>query len=235
LESFTALLELLDDQRFARGVRPAEDQLARVMVRRLKSELPPRWDGTPRFPRRNLDYLEVSYSEPERHAHELLNRYAASRRSGAADKPAKAAADVVTTLLKRRMFSCPKAFAHTLEVHLKTMTDRELPRAAPAGERVLRPLVERLDEAIDDLTDGGAYDQAELDALAVARRCAPALSSAEQAMLAELSTWAGGARDRPDAKFAALRGWLDPIIPPTGESTERVIIFTVPGHPALAL
>ena len=28
LESFTALLELLDDQRFARGVRPSEAQLA---------------------------------------------------------------------------------------------------------------------------------------------------------------------------------------------------------------
>ncbi len=225
LESFTALLELLDDQRFARGVRPAEEALARVMVRRLKRSLPPRWDGTPRFPRRNLDYLEVSYSEPERRAHELLNRYAASRRSYAADKPAKAAADFVTTLLKRRMFSCPKAFAQTLDVHLKTMTDRELP-ATPVAERVLRPLIEQLDEAIDDPADDGAYAQVELDALAAARRCAPALSSAERAMLAELGTWASGAQDRPDAKFAALRGWLDPIIPPTGDSTERVIIFT---------
>ncbi|MGH3902924.1 MAG: hypothetical protein ACRDTE_01800 [Pseudonocardiaceae bacterium] len=53
LESFTA---------------PAEDQLATVMVRRLKSTLPPKWDGTPRFPRNNLDYLEVGYSEPERRA-----------------------------------------------------------------------------------------------------------------------------------------------------------------------
>ncbi len=226
LESFTALLELLDDQRFARGVPPSADQLARVMVRRLKSELPPRWDGTPRFPRRNLDYLEVSYSEPERRAHELLNRYAASRRSGSADKPAKAAADFVTTLLKRRMFSCPTAFARTLEVHLTTMADREPPRAAPAGERVLRPLVERLDEAIDDPADSAAYAQVELDALTTARHCAPALSSAEQAMLAELETWARGARDRPDAKFAALRTWLDPMIPPTGSSSERVIIFT---------
>ena len=50
LESFTALLELLDDQRFARGVRPSEAQLARIMVRRLKRDLPPKWDGTPRFP-----------------------------------------------------------------------------------------------------------------------------------------------------------------------------------------
>jgi len=223
LESFTALLELLDDQRFARGVRPAEDQLARVMVRRLKSTLPPRWDGKPRFPRRNLDYLEVSYSGPERHAHELLNRYAASRRSSVAAKPAKGAADFVTTLLKRRMFSSPKALAETVEVHLQTMADREPHRAAPAGERVLRPLVERLDETAED---DAAYAQAESDALRAVRGCAPALSTAEHAMLTELGSWARGAQDRPDAKFAALRSWLDPIVPPTGESAERVIIFT---------
>ena len=55
LESFTALLELLDNQRFARGVTPDRDQLKTIMVRRLKSELPPRWDGKKRFPGRFLD------------------------------------------------------------------------------------------------------------------------------------------------------------------------------------
>jgi hypothetical protein len=45
--SFTALLELVDDQRFARGVRPDATQLAAAMVRRLKRDLPPRWDGSP--------------------------------------------------------------------------------------------------------------------------------------------------------------------------------------------
>ena len=38
-ESFTALLELLDNQRFARGTPPDRNQLEAVMVRRLKSEL----------------------------------------------------------------------------------------------------------------------------------------------------------------------------------------------------
>jgi SNF2 family DNA or RNA helicase len=38
-ESFTALLELLDSQRFARGVSPDRTQLQTIMVRRLKSEL----------------------------------------------------------------------------------------------------------------------------------------------------------------------------------------------------
>ena len=50
-ESFSALLELLDNQRFARGTKPDRKQLDAVMVRRMKSELPTRWDGSPRFPK----------------------------------------------------------------------------------------------------------------------------------------------------------------------------------------
>ena len=67
LESFTALLELLDDQRFARGRQArARSSSARIMVRRLKRDLPPKWDGTPRFPRRVTQYLEVEHSAEER-------------------------------------------------------------------------------------------------------------------------------------------------------------------------
>ena len=38
-ESFTALLELLDDQRFARNAMPDEKQRHRMMARRLKIDL----------------------------------------------------------------------------------------------------------------------------------------------------------------------------------------------------
>src|SRR3954453_10019323 len=62
-ESFSALLELLDAQRFARGVMPDRQQLGAVMVRRLKSELPRRWDGSSRFPERKLEAIEVPYTE----------------------------------------------------------------------------------------------------------------------------------------------------------------------------
>jgi SNF2 family DNA or RNA helicase len=57
-ESFSALLELLDDQRFARSVSPDPAQLRAVMVRRLKSEIK-NWDGTDKFPRRILEHIPV--------------------------------------------------------------------------------------------------------------------------------------------------------------------------------
>jgi hypothetical protein len=76
-ESFSALLELLDNQRFARSNTPDRRQLNAVMVRRMKSELPPKWDGSPRFPRRELESIEVPYTDEERAVHAALQRYAA--------------------------------------------------------------------------------------------------------------------------------------------------------------
>ena len=223
LESFTALLELLDDQRFARGVRPTQEQLRRAMVRRLKSELPPRWDGTPYFGTRELGYLEVAHTAAERQAHELLRSYAESRRATAGDTRGRTAAEFVTTLLKRRLFSCPKAFAETIDVHLNTMSGKETRPVSGS----LPVLIERVDEAAaEDDADSTHYRQAETEALAAARHGAAPLSSQERAMLERLRTWARGAQDRPDSKVAALLAHLAPIVPPRGDSAERVIVFT---------
>ena len=78
-DSFTALLEMLDDQRFARGVMPEHDQLHQVMVRRMKSELKKNWDGSSRFPERNIQPLEADYSHDEQTLHALLQQYADAR------------------------------------------------------------------------------------------------------------------------------------------------------------
>src|SRR6266540_3174595 len=106
-ESFEALLELLDNQRFARGVRPDRAQLDRVMVRRMKSELDPRWDGTPRFPARVPQPLEVPYTEHERAVHRALTRYTALRARNANGEGSDMATKFVLTLLKKRLFSSP--------------------------------------------------------------------------------------------------------------------------------
>jgi hypothetical protein len=121
-ESFTALLELLDAQRFARGVAPDRNQLQVVMVRRLKQELPPRWDGTPRFPDRKLEAISVDYTEEEREANSALSQYTELRRKGAKNKVELYATEFVLKLLKKRLFSSPAAFLTTLEQHEKSLT-----------------------------------------------------------------------------------------------------------------
>ena len=77
-ESFTSLLELLDDQRFSRNILPDELQLSQVMIRRLKTDLVDS-DGKPIYPKRNLKALTVPFTADERAIHRLLDRYCASR------------------------------------------------------------------------------------------------------------------------------------------------------------
>ena len=239
-ESFSALLELLDDQRFARGVPPSEEQLARAMVRRLKRDLPRRWDGTARFPERVLGYAEVDYPESERKAHRALVEYADSRRLRVG-KSGRHTVDFVTTLLKKRLFSSPQAFARTITTHLATMDAKDAAEDSPAGvaeqvpaQEILPALQERLAATSEHEEE---YQEAEV--FGTVSRSAPGLTGHERELLTGLRSWAQKAQGRSDARFAALRSWLDPFLfrpgadgEPSGPgeqadwTDERVIIFT---------
>jgi len=207
-ESFTALLELLDPQRFARNVRPTEEALRRSVVRRLKSqlrhELPPNADGSPRFPKRTIVPLEVDYPEDERQAHAWLQRYTEVRRRGAGSVAGRTAADFVTLLLKKRLFSSPDAFARTLDTHRQTLA-RQRQAALGASEHAVRTAFVRLD---DELANDIDLDEATEDALRTAARAADAHDAEATGLLDRLSGWAAQARGRPDAKARALIEWL---------------------------
>ena len=122
-ESFSALLELLDDQRFARGTMPDRKQLGAVMVRRLKSELPKKFDGTDRFPKRMIEPMEVAYTAEEKAVHAALKKYTKLRHENVADNTEKMATEFVLLTLKKRLFSSPAAFAATLEQHERSLAD----------------------------------------------------------------------------------------------------------------
>lgn len=243
-ESFSALLELLDDQRFARGVKPSDEQLDRAMVRRLKRDLPRRWDGTARFPERKLGYAEVDYGEAERRAHRTLVEYADSRRHHVG-KRGRHTVDFVTTLLKKRLFSSPQAFARTVTTHLatmdakgtakKTVSEQPLVEQIPAQE-VLPALEERLAATSEHEEE---YQEAEAEVFGTVSRGTPGLTDHERGLLTDLRSWAQSAQGRSDARFAALRSWLDPVLfhpgvdgeplgpeDPAEWTDERVIIFT---------
>ena len=124
-ESFTSLLELLDDQRFARSVMPDEKQLQRVMVRRLKTDIVDS-NGNPIYPKRRLMPLEVEYSQEERNIHKLLQKYTESRSKSVKGTRHEYGTEFVHKLLKKRLFSSPMAFAGTLARHRSTI---ERPRS----------------------------------------------------------------------------------------------------------
>lgn len=224
-ESFTALLELLDNQRFARCVPPDREQLGAVMVRRLKRELPPRWDGKPRFPARKLQPLFVDYPDAERRAHHLLSEYTQLRQANAQDAAERFAAEFVLKLLKKRLFSSPEAFATTLLRHQRSALgiakDRNHPRPTVG-------LLQRQFDAIEeDFADDAVYEEATEEVIEAASRSQRGLGANEQQILNELTQWAETARGRVDAKAQALIRYLHDTIKPGGKwSHHRIIIFT---------
>jgi SNF2 family DNA or RNA helicase len=224
-ESFTALLELLDNQRFARGTPPDRKQLEAVMVRRLKSELPPKWDGSPRFPKRVLEPLEVAYTPQERAIHAALRKYAELRQARREDNVEKFATEFVLKMLKKRLFSSPAAFAATLERHEKSLyTARRSRGEARLSFGILQRELDRIEE---DYADDSEYDEATTDAVDTASRLFSEPTDEELALLRQMKEWAGRASAQLDSKARQLIGWLnDHLRPGKKWGTERVIIFT---------
>ena len=213
-ESWWALLEMLDPQRFTRGVAPDPAAVAEVMVRRTKDKI---LDdaGNPRFPGRTVREIEVTYTDDERFGHDLLGRYLdARRRAGTADRVR--ADDLVALLLKKRLFSSPRAFARTLAAHAETVR-------TPAGSV---PLPDWLAEAIgwdDDLVDDETGEDAERAFLSTVS-AGGAVGPDARPLLDELLAWSRRAADPADSKAQALVDALRAVR--RGDPDDRVIVFT---------
>lgn len=223
-ESFTALLELLDDQRFARNVMPDEKQRQRVMVRRLKTDLVDA-DGKPIYPKREIKALEVAYTTEEREAHKLLRQYADSLGKTVRGTKFEFGNQFVLNLLKKRLFSSPRAFAITLEKHRESLTGRGRKKDATSlDERILRKAIGKLEE--EYASDEG-LEQAIGEAVEEASTAPAELKSDQKDMLKRLSTWAESAKGRPDSKAKAILNWIDEHLRPGGKwNGARVILFT---------
>ena len=222
-ESFTSLLELLDDQRFARTILPDEDQLHRVMVRRLKGDITDA-DGNPVFPRRELRKLPIKYTTDEQEAHQLLQQYV-KLRGRATGGARQIGADFTHKLLKKRLFSSPMAFASTLEKYCDTLSGVRVV-AAPnvLDEGILRKAILRTEE---EQASDSHLEEAETEAVAAAGVVADPLTNEQQHLLNELSSWAGKARNRPDSKAEAILEWIEEHLKTGGAWNEkRVILFT---------
>lgn len=208
-ESWQALLEVVDPRRFARGVEPDPSALREVLVRRLKDEIV-KPDGTPEFmPRLPAEALEVDYTDAERHGHELLARYA-SLRTGSPQRN-----DLVTLLLKKRLFSSPAAFAKTLTQHAATVRGLK----ADVDQDPYDTGYDWDDEPDDTVGSDGET------ALLVGT--ATRLSGDADKALTELSVWAASRVGPADSKAERLVSELNQICRPGGTwNDDRVVVFT---------
>jgi superfamily II DNA or RNA helicase len=121
--SFSALLEILDDQRFTRGVKAVKRNLDDVMVRRLKEDIREIAGGFPVRKVIQVDLKGLPPDTPELKLSKLLDEYRRVRqlRMVGATKRKQAEAALLVSHLQQRLLSSVEAFARTLTVHRRTM------------------------------------------------------------------------------------------------------------------
>lgn len=248
--SFSALLEILDPQRFCRGVKPSPKLRNDVMVRRLKDDLREVAGGFAKRVVVQEDLDGLPEDAPELRLATLLNAYRQCReqRLQHCDKRIQASSGLLTIGLQQRLLSSIEAFAKTLRRHQQTVERlapdilKGLSAAAPVD--VPLPLLGESVGADDEQAD---WDEATLEAeeLAEVERAtkvtqvgtttpeAVTLFQRELALLKEMADLAEAHRAAPDARVRKLVAWIKAqMCPDLGDKAgakwneTRVLIFT---------
>ena len=165
--------------------------------------------------RAHAEAIPVAYPESEREIHGLLEavRRAAPRAAHPAGGPQGHRPG--TLLLKKRLFSSPAAFAHTVAVYLETLSSRTGRPRRSTGDDV----PEWLEEFFDDAAtyDDEQLAEAEDDALG---RAAPAAAgrrpTTRSPCWSGCSGWALAHEAQPDAKARELITYLKAVCRPDG-------------------
>ena len=132
--SFSALLEILDPNRFCRGVKVRPHDLNAIMVRRLKDDIRELEGG---FPRREVEEVLIDglpADAPELILATKLDAYREMREARLEGEPSavQRKARLVLITLQQRLLSSIEAFARTVGVHRQAM---QRAAAAPPSAR----------------------------------------------------------------------------------------------------
>jgi superfamily II DNA or RNA helicase len=232
--SFSALLEILDPQRFCRGVKVTKQNREDVMVRRIKEDLREIQGG---FPKRIVDQITLANlppNTPELKLATLLSEYQEARELRLADhtKRDQAASGLLICGLQQRLFSSVEAFARTLAVHQRTVERQR--KKLVAHSTPSRAELDLLTGGINSDDDRALVDAAELAAeedLQFERATAAVLpsleDSREQHLLKEMSELSEAHRFTPDARVRNIIDWIRSKMCPGGNWNQtRIIIFT---------
>jgi superfamily II DNA or RNA helicase len=222
--SFTKLLEILDAQRFTAGVDVQPDDLAPIMVRRLKSDLKRfGWN----FPTRHIEAIVIDGLPPDAPEIVLANKLAAydalvAERTRYPPPAAVARSRLVMIGLQQRLLSSIAAFARTLARH-RDRLERQLAEA-PAVQPTASPLepVELEDEPEEEAEAEDRIAQEEDEA-------AEAIDAGigDKALVDEMLEISRRHANRPDARIVKLVAWIRENMTAGGQWTDRrLLLFT---------
>ena len=248
--SFSALLEILDPQRFCRGVPVTDKHRDEVIVRRIKEDIREIQGG---FPKREVVQEEIDglpAETPELRLSHLLNEYRETReeRFNSETKSKQAASGLLISGLQQRLLSSVEAFAKTLKVHRKTVqrqwekfqADSEIEKdgSTQSLDLLSGSVGNDDDRATMDENELEAETDAQIEAASVATMgsledlSAKELFAREQKLLDEMTDIAEDARGKPDARVERLIEWIrekmcqDLGKPGAKWNDTRVLIFT---------
>ncbi|MEZ5325942.1 MAG: DISARM system SNF2-like helicase DrmD [Verrucomicrobiales bacterium] len=202
--SFSALLEILDPQRFTRGVPVVKANLNDVMVRRLKNDIRLLAGG---FPERIVDQIDIDdlpADAPELTLIEMMDRYQAlrSEQVQGEKKHIRNRSLIVFSHLQQRLLSSPEAFARTITKHAAGAPKRFNPKAK----------LQLISKGVDPDSEEAGLDEDAQEAL-LANELAKAdpiekLNDTANALLQDIVRIANEARYKPDAKTTKLIEWI---------------------------
>ncbi|WP_410210821.1 DISARM system SNF2-like helicase DrmD [Aquirhabdus sp.] len=234
-ESFTGLLEILDNLRFSRGTDLDKAQLSAVTIRRLKQDIT-NPDGSHRFPKRIIlprnetedPQLYVKLEGDEQRLFDLLRIYTESR-LGSVDKRSERPLQFILTLLKKRALSSPLALRESLIVHTKNTGIKD---ELGIGESLFNSFEQKDSEEWGD--DEEKEDNLEA-ATSSASKLINDLTVDEKYFLQEMfeivDKQVSHYSIKEDSKAAALIFWInDNLREKNVWNGERVIIFTEYKH-----
>jgi superfamily II DNA or RNA helicase len=220
--SFSSLLEILDPQRFTRGVPVAgSGELEEVMIRRLKSDIRALGSDV-HYPEREVIQIDLTHeagswiasasgkerslgkeSDAELVLADKLRDYA--RLVGAGTRSKRKRLALVN--LQKRLLSSVDAFYRTLRVHARTVAGIEAEALAAPDPDSVRTTAEGIDGEEYGQTDEAAEREAEIEAALDARQL-PSPDDQARELLADMLAIAASARVHPGPKTLALIDWI---------------------------
>lgn len=238
--SFSALLEMLDPQRFTRGVEVRPRDLEPVMVRRLKSDLRRLGEA---FPERVIKPISIDglpEDAPELALARLLAGYGElrTRRIAKLSSQKAALAKLAFVGLQQRLLSSIAAFARTVKTHRatlqKVLDGEEVARATAAATAFVET------PTPEDNAELGLEGEDAEKALAADEEAEAATASAagvvdatledlrtELAAVDEMLALGEKHASRPDARVNWLAAWIRKnMLDGQHWNRRRLIIFT---------
>jgi superfamily II DNA or RNA helicase len=212
-ESFTALLEMIDNRRFVRGSVVDKKNLSEVVVRRLKKTLTE--IGVKSFPARRVEAITFAPSVTEIEAYQRLELFLERRKKASKSGTSN---DMAALLLKKRFLSSPVSFAYTVSAYVEN-------RGGISED--FANYDEVLGNEADDLEEG-MVDQRESITLLATKSSVDKLSPDDKKDLKWLSDWGKGYRGSPDSRLTELINLIDFVVRTSQGDflNERIVIFT---------